>query len=305
MLFFSQKQKPTMTNAQDNKTTFVSAGLKDKYETQKLHVDVNLVDKDILDVEKFKQWRQEYANAEFIMEDGKFVCDWAIEKMSKSMHNVVNPNDIVDAYGADTLRLYVMFLGPLELSKPWDTAGIEGVHRFLKKFWRLFFRSEEFYLSHEPLTNAELKILHRTIKKVRDDIENFSFNTAVSAMMICVNELVDLHCCKRAALQPLTALIAPFAPHIAEELWHLMGEQGSVCTAPYPDYEEKYLMETTFDYPISFNGKVRFKMTLALDMKEDEARQQVLQDPNTTKYSEGRQIRKIIFVHGKIINIVV
>jgi leucyl-tRNA synthetase len=290
---------------QENNPVFVSTGLKDKYETQKLHVDISLVEKDVLNIEQFKQWRPEYANAQFILEDGKYICDWAIEKMSKSMYNVVNPNDIAEMYGADTLRMYVMFLGPLELSKPWDTAGIEGVHRFLKKLWRLFFDSKGvFCVSEESLNNQELKILHRTIKKIREDIENFSFNTAVSCFMICVNEFYELKCNKRAALQPLILLIAPFAPHIAEELWHLLGNDSSVCMAAFPEYDTKYLTETTFNYPISFNGKVRFNKTLQLGISAQEAEQQILSDPDIIKYIDKKEVKKIFFVEKKIVNIV-
>jgi carbamoylphosphate synthase large subunit len=295
----------TIPNKKEYVNTFVSTGLKYGYATQKLHVDVNLVDKDVLDVDKFRAWRPEYSDAKFILEDGKYVCDWAIEKMSKSMHNVVNPNDIADAYGADTLRLYVMFLGPLELSKPWDTAGIEGVHRFLKKLWRLFFNVDgNFCVADEPLSAIELKILHRTIKKIREDIENFSFNTAVSAFMICVNELTDLHCNKRGVLQPLTLLIAPFAPHIAEELWHLLGNTGSVCHAAFPVFDEQFLTETTFDYPVSFNGKMRFKKTLPLGMSTQDVEREILADPAAIRYLDGKQVKKIIFVEGKIVNVV-
>jgi leucyl-tRNA synthetase len=285
--------------------TFVSAGLKDRYDTQKLHVDISLVDKDILDIEKFKQWRSEYASAEFILEDGRYVCEWAIEKMSKSMHNVVNPSDVADAYGADTLRMYVMFLGPLELSKPWDTAGIEGVHRFLRKLWRLYFDGEgRVSISEEPLTAAELKTLHKTIKKVGGDIEAFSFNTAVSALMICVNELFDLRCNKRGALQPLALLLAPFAPHAGEELWRLLGNKDSVCYAPFPDYDQKYLAETEFEYPVSFNGRVRFKKRLPLGITAQEAQQQTLADPAAVKFMDGKKAKKVIFVEGRIVNIV-
>ena len=285
---------------------FVSAGLKDAYLTQHLHVDIGLVDGDILDIERFRAWRPDYANAEFILEDGKYVCGWAIEKMSKSMHNVVNPTDVADLYGADALRLYVMFLGPLELSKPWDAGGIEGVHRFLRKLWRLFFDAQgNFAPSDAPLDPAELKTLHRTIKRVRGDIERFSFNTAVSAFMICVNELSERQCGKRAALQPLAALLAPFAPHIAEELWHRLGNQGSVCAAAYPNFDERFIAETSFDYPVSFNGRVRFKKRLPLGISAQEAESAVLADPACAKAMDGRTAKKVIFVEGKIVNVVV
>ena len=237
---------------------FVSLGLKKQYETQEIHVDVNIVRNDLLDLDAFRAWRPEFADAEFILEDGKYVCGWAIEKMSKSMFNVVNPDNIVEDYGADTLRMYEMFLGPLEQSKPWDTNGIDGVHKFLRRFWRLFYnRDGEYVVSGEAPTAAELKSLHKTIKKVGEDIEHFSFNTSISAFMICLNELGG--CNKRAILEPLVVLIAPFAPHIAEELWESLGHTTSVCDASFPEYDEKYLVEDSIEYPISFNGKMRYK----------------------------------------------
>lgn len=283
--------------------TFVSYGLKDKYRTQEIHVDVNIVKNDILDLEAFKAWRPEFKDAEFITEtDGRYVCGWAIEKMSKSMFNVVNPDFIVDNYGADTLRMYEMFLGPLEQSKPWDTNGIDGVHKFLRRVWRLV----EGVNDAKP-TQAELKTLHKTIKKIGEDIENFSFNTSVSAFMICVNELYDHKTTARAILEPLVALLAPFAPHIAEELWHRMlghAESESVCDAPYPVYEEKYLTESAFDYPVSFNGKMRFKRTFDLTMTPDAIAEAIKGDEQTVRYTDGKPIRKVIVVPGKIINVV-
>ena len=283
---------------------FVSLGLRDQYETQEIHVDVNIVRNDVLDLEAFRKWRPEFADAEFILEDGKYVCGWAIEKMSKSMFNVVNPDYIVEAYGADTLRMYEMFLGPLEQSKPWDTNGIDGVHKFLRRLWGLFYdRFGEFKLTDEKATPAELKTLHKTIKKVREDIENFSFNTSVAAFMICLNELGD--CPKREIVEPLVVLIAPFAPHIAEELWHTLGHESSVCDAKYPEFCAEYLVENSHEYPVSINGKMRFKKEFALDMPNDEIIAAVLADPAAQKWTEGREPKKVIVVKGKIINIVI
>ncbi len=285
---------------------FVSHNLKDKYDVTPIHVDVNIVSNDILDIEAFRKWRPEFENAEFILEDGKYVCGWAVEKMSKSMWNVVNPDTIVERYGADTLRMYEMFLGPLEQSKPWDTNGIDGVHKFLRKFWRLFHNNaNEFEVSANEPTAQELKVLHKTIKKVTEDIEKFSFNTGVSAFMICVNELSDLKCNKRAILEPLTVLIAPYAPHIAEELWHLLGHGTSVNTAAWPKFNEEYIKESTFTCPISFNGKTRFTLELPLNLKADEVEKIVLADENTLKYLDGKQPKKVIVVPNKIVNIVV
>ncbi|MDR2467002.1 MAG: leucine--tRNA ligase [Prevotellaceae bacterium] len=284
--------------------TFVSRGLKDGYKTTELHADVNIVNNDILDIKQFRTRKPEYETAEFILEDGEYRCGYGVEKMSKSLYNVVNPDDIVVTYGADTLRLYEMFLGPLEQSKPWDTKGIDGVHRFLRKFWRLFHDEEGFYVSDEPAGKDELKILHKTIKKVRGDIESFSFNTSVSAFMICVNELGALKCNRRAVLQPLTVLISPFAPHIAEELWHLLGNRTSVVKASFPEYDESLLVEDSFDCPVSFNGKTRFKLPIPLDASEDDIKAAVLADPQTQRIMKGKEAKKIIAVKGKIVNVV-
>ncbi len=285
--------------------TFVSYNLKAQYDVTPLHVDVNIVSNDILDVEAFKNWRPEYNNAEFILEDGKYVCGWAVEKMSKSMFNVVNPDVIVEKYGADTLRLYEMFLGPIEQSKPWDTNGIDGVHRFLKKLWALFYGNQDaLQVTEDEPTPDELKSLHKLIKKVTYDIEHFSYNTSISAFMICVNELGGLKCTKRAILEPLVIVLAPFAPHIAEELWHELGHETTVCDAQWPAYEEKYLIENTANYAISFNGKVRFNLALPADMSKEEVEKAALAHEYSAKWLEGKQIRKVIVVPKKIVNIV-
>ncbi|MDD4992934.1 MAG: leucine--tRNA ligase [Paludibacter sp.] len=284
--------------------TFVSLNLKDKYETTQLHVDVNIVSNDILDTEKFKNWLPDYANAEFILEDGKYICGWAVEKMSKSMYNVVNPDDIVEKYGADTLRLYEMFLGPLEQSKPWDTNGIDGVHRFLKRLWSLFYKDGNLLVSDETPTADELKILHKTIKKITFDIENFSYNTSVSAFMICVNELFTLKCSKRGILEPLSILLAPFAPHVAEELFYVLGNEGTVCDAIFPVCNEEYLKESAIKYPISFNGKVRFMLELPADMSKEDVEKAALANELTIKQLDGNSPKKVIVVPGKIVNIV-
>ena len=282
---------------------FVSLGLKKEYDTQEIHVDVNIVKNDVLDLEAFRQWRPEFRDAEFILEDGKYVCGWAIEKMSKSMFNVVNPDYIVEAYGADTLRMYEMFLGPLEQSKPWDTNGIDGVHKFLRRLWAKFYnRDGEFLVNDEKATPAELKTLHKTIKKISEDIENFSFNTSVAAFMICLNELGE--CSKREILEPLTALIAPFAPHIAEELWHAMGHDTTVCDAKFPEFNSEYLVENSFEYPVMINGKLRFKQEYALDMEQNAIAEHIVTTEGTQKWLEGKAPKKIIVVKGKIINIV-
>lgn len=284
--------------------TFVSLNLKDQYETTQLHVDVNIVSNDQLDIEAFKNWLPDYANAEFILEDGKYVCGWAVEKMSKSMYNVVNPDVIVEKYGADTLRLYEMFLGPLEQSKPWDTNGIDGVHRFLKRLWTLFYKDEKFVVNNELPTADELKILHKTIKKITFDIENFSFNTSVSAFMICVNELFALKSNKKSILEPLVILLAPFAPHISEELYQALGNNESVCDATFPICNEEYLKESSVKYPISFNGKVRFMIELPVDMSKEEVEKTALSNEQTIKQLDGKAPKKIIVVPGKIVNIV-
>lgn len=285
---------------------FVSFGLKDQYETQPIHVNVNIVSNDVLDTEAFKKWMPDFANAEFILEDGKYICGWAVEKMSKSMFNVVNPDDIVEKYGADTLRLYEMFLGPLEQSKPWDTNGIDGVHRFLRKFWGLMFNgSETLNVSDAEPTAEELKILHQTIKKVTYDIEHFSYNTSVSAFMICINELSRLKCNKRAVIEPLAILIAPFAPHIAEEIYHMLGNEGTVCNATYPLCNEAYLVENTVKYPISFNGKTRFMLDLPAGASKEDVEKAVLENEQTAKFLNGATPKNVIVVPGRIVNVVI
>ena len=286
--------------------TFVSLNLKDQYEVTPLHVDVNIVSNDILDLEAFKAWRPEYAEAEFILEDGKYICGWAVEKMSKSMFNVVNPDMIVEKYGADTLRMYEMFLGPVEQSKPWDTNGIDGVHRFIRKFWSLFYsRTDEYLVKDEPATKEELKSLHKLIKKVTGDIEQFSYNTSVSAFMICVNELSNLKCNKKEILEQLVITLAPFAPHVCEELWDTLGHETSVCDAAWPAYNEEYLKEDTINYTISFNGKARFNMEFDADAASDAIQAAVLADERSQKWIEGKTPKKIIVVPKKIVNVVV
>ncbi len=285
---------------------FVSYGLKDKMATDELHVDVKLVDGVELDTEAFRKWRPEFADAEFILEDGKYICGTAVEKMSKSKYNVVNPDDIVAQYGADTFRMYEMFLGPIDVSKPWDTKGIEGVHRFLKKCWRLYVDEQRGWcVTDEPATEAELRVLHKTNKKVAEDIERFTLNTSVSQFMICCNELAALNCHKRAILEPLVILIAPFAPHLAEELWHRFGNATSVMDASFPTAEEKYLTETSKKYPVAVNGKPRVEMEFSLDMAQEEIEKQVLADATILKWLEGKAPKKVIFVKGKMINVVV
>ena len=285
---------------------FVSKGLKDQYDTTPIHVWVNLVKNDILDTEAFKNWRPEYKDAEFILEDGKYVCGWAIEKMSKSMYNVVNPDDIIAEYGADTLRLYEMFLGPVEASKPWDTNGIDGCFRFLKKFWNLFWEknSDKLAVNDEEASKDSLKSVHKLIKKVSEDIEKFSYNTSISAFMIAVNELGQQKCHNRQLLQDMVVLIAPFAPHIAEELWHALGNEGSVCDAQWPSYDEKYLIESEMQLTISFNGKARFQMNFAADATNDQIEKAVLADERSAKYIDGKDILKVIVVPKRIVNIV-
>lgn len=288
-----------------NTNTFVSYGLKDQYETTEIHVDVNIVRNDRLDIEAFKAWMPDYATAEFILEDGEYICGWAIEKMSKSMFNVVNPDMICDTYGADTLRLYEMFLGPLEQSKPWDTKGIDGVNRFLRKVWRLFYDRDGFIVTDEKATPEELKALHKLIGKVRSDIESFSFNTAVSAFMIAVNELTDLKCSKREVLEQLIVLLSPFTPHIAEELWEALGHKESISFASFPEYIEAYTIENTCTYAVSFNGKMRFTVELPVDMSREDVDAHVRGLEQTAKYVAGGNIVKVIVVPGKIVNIVV
>lgn len=296
-----------LTNPTDpTRPTFVSLNLKDQYEVTPLHVDVNIVTADVLDLDAFRAWRPEFANAEFILEDGKYVCGWAVEKMSKSMFNVVNPDMIVEKYGADTLRLYEMFLGPVEQSKPWDTNGIDGCHRFLKKFWGLFYnlRSGEWMPNEAEATAEQLKSVHKLLKKVKGDIENFSYNTAISAFMICVNELSQAKCTNQELLSQLVIAIAPFAPHIAEELWATLGKEGSVCDAQWPEYEEKYLVENEIQLAISFNGKARYQKTFAADADNATIEKEVMADERSEKYLEGKQIVKVIIVPKKIVNIV-
>ncbi len=288
-----------------NTNQFVSYGLRKEYDTTAIHVDVNIVKNDILDTEAFKAWRPEFNNAEFVLEDGKYVCGWAVEKMSKSMFNVVNPDIIVEEYGADTLRLYEMFLGPLEAHKPWDTNGIDGVHKFLKKLWRLFFNGETFEVSDAAPTKAELKVLHKTIKKIQDDIERFSFNTSISAFMICVNELTALKCNNKAVLQDLLILLAPFAPHIAEELWEKCGNTTTITKAVFPTFNASFVQEDTHEYPVSFNGKMRFKLELPLSLSKDEIEKEVLANEKAQKWIDGKTPKKVIVVPKKIINIVI
>ena len=288
-----------------NTNTFVSLGLKNQYETTEIHVDVNIVHNDRLDIEAFKAWMPDFATAEFILEDGEYICGWAVEKMSKSMFNVVNPDMICDTYGADTLRLYEMFLGPLEQSKPWDTKGIDGVNRFIRKVWRLFYDRDGFIVTDEKASADELKALHKLIGKVRSDIEEFSFNTAVSAFMIAVNELTDLKCNKREILEPLIILLSPFTPHIAEELWEALGHKESITYAAYPEYIEAYTIENNCTYAVSFNGKTRFTVELPVDMPREEVDAYVRGLDQTAKYVAGGNIVKVIVVPGKIVNIVV
>ncbi len=285
--------------------TFVSLNLKGNYDTTPIHVDVNIVSNDRLDIEAFRNWNPEYKNAEFILEDGEYICGWAVEKMSKSMFNVVNPDDIVERYGADTLRLYEMFLGPLEQSKPWDTNGIDGVHRFLKKLWNLFYDKDTLAITDEEATADELKALHKLINKVSTDIENFSFNTSVSAFMICVNELTSLKCRKRAILKELVILLAPFTPHLCEELWSLLGFEPSVCDAPWPVYNAEFTKESTINYAISFNGKMRFNMSFPADAAREDIEKAVLEAEQSAKWIDGKTPKKIIVVPNKLVNIVI
>ncbi|MDE5799937.1 MAG: class I tRNA ligase family protein [Paramuribaculum sp.] len=289
-----------------NTNTFVSLNQKDKYDVTPIHVDVNIVSNDVLDTEAFRRWRPEYATAEFITEpDGRYICGYAVEKMSKSMFNVVNPDDIVEQYGADTLRLYEMFLGPLEQSKPWDTNGIDGVNRFIKKLWNLFYKDNTWQVNDSEPTAENLKSLHKLIKKVTQDIESFSFNTSVAAFMICVNELTTQKCRSRKVLRDLIVVLAPFAPHVAEQLWHDLKEEGTVCDAQWPVYNEEYLRESTQRYAVSFNGKARFNIEVAAGTDKDEVERKALEDPAAARWLEGKTIKKIIVVPGKIVNVVV
>jgi len=294
-----------INNEGPDKGKFVSLALKDRYDVTPIHVDVNIVQNDVLDLDAFRNWLPEYKNAEFILEDGKYICGWAIEKMSKSMFNVVNPDMIVEKYGADTLRIFEMFLGPVEQSKPWDTNSIGGSHRFLNRFWNLVApccNSDE--AKQTAATPEELKSLHKLIKKVTQDIENFSYNTAISAFMICTNELTALKCTNKEVMTTLVTLIAPFAPHIAEELWEQLGGQGSVCDAPWPTWNEEYLVENQVTMAVAFNGKVRFEVQLAADAANDVIEQTVRQDERTAKYTDGMQIMKVIIVPKRMVNIV-
>ena len=285
---------------------FVSAGLKDQYETNAIHTDVNFVDGFELDIEAFKKWREEYTDAEFILEDGKYICGSEVEKMSKSKYNTVNPDDLVYKYGADTFRMYEMFLGPVELSKPWDTKGIEGVHRFLKKFWRLFADElKGLIVTDEAATPEEQKVLHRNIKKIEDDTERFSFNTAVSGFMIATNELTDLKCHKRSILEPLLVLITPYAPHIAAELWSLLGHTSHILDAAYPVFDPKQVVESSKEYPISINGKLRTTLDISLAAAQSDVEALVLANEVVQKWLEGKAPKKIIFVKGKMVNIVI
>jgi leucyl-tRNA synthetase len=287
-----------------DKGKFVSFGLKDQYTTTPIHVDVNIVSADVLDMDAFRAWRPEYENAEFILENGKYICGWAIEKMSKSMFNVVNPDMIVEKYGADTLRLYEMFLGPVEQSKPWDTNGIDGCHRFLRKFWNLCTTGCDPETANEEATPDNLKSVHKLIKKVTQDIETFSYNTAISAFMICVNELSQQKCKNKELLKTLVILIAPFAPHIAEELWEQYGEQGSVCDSQWPVWDEQYLVESQVKLGIAFNGKTRFEMQFPADADNQSIQDAVLADDRAKKYLDGFQVAKVIIVPKRMVNIV-
>jgi leucyl-tRNA synthetase len=284
---------------------FVSNGLKKDYETTALHTDVNIVDNDILNVEAFKKWREDFNSAEFILEDGKYICGVEIEKMSKSKYNVVSPDDIAEKFGSDTLRLYEMFLGPLEQSKPWNTNGITGVHGFLKKLWKLFYGSGTFAVSNDEATKSELKTLHKTIKKITEDIERFSFNTSVSNFMICVNELTDAKCNKRTVLEPLLICLSPYAPHITEELWKQLGHTESISTAPFPEFNEAHLVDDSINYPVSVNGKLKFTLELPSTLSAQEVEAEVMNHDQTLKLLEGKQPKKVIVVHKKIVNMVV
>jgi leucyl-tRNA synthetase len=285
---------------------YVSLGLKDQYATDAIHVDVNIVDGVELDVEAFKKWRSDYETAEFILEDGKYICGTEVEKMSKRLYNTVNPDDVVNKYGADTFRMYEMFLGPVEQSKPWETKGIEGTHRFLKKLWRLFYDEVKGKVwNNDKATDADLKVLHKAIKKIEEDTERFSFNTAVSAFMVCTNELADLKCNKKEVLEPLVIMLSPYAPHIADELYHALGNEGSVLDADYPELNDEYLVESTKQYPISINGKLRTTINISVDASEKEVKEIVLHNAVVQKWLDGKHPKKIIFIKGKMVNVVI
>ena len=287
--------------------TFVTYPKRKEYDTLPMHVDVSLVSNDILDIAAFKRWRPELADAEFVLEDnGSYICGWEIEKMSKSKYNVVNPDDIIHQYGADTLRMYEMFLGPIEQAKPWNTNGIDGVFKFLRKFWNLFFNNEDvFEVSDAAGTDEELKILHRTIKKAKEDIDRYSFNTSIAEFMICVNDLTALNCNKRTILEPLVIIISPYAPHITEELWHKLGHDTTINDATFPMLDESYLVEDSHEYPVSVNGKMRAKMIFPLDMPKEDIEKQVLAAEAIQKWLDGKPPKKVIVVHKKIVNVVV
>ena len=288
-----------------NSNKFVSLGLSNQYETVPIRVDVNLVENDVLDIEQVKAWRAEFADAEFILEDGKFICDYEIEKMSKRWHNVVNPDDVIKQYGTDTFRIYEMFLGPIEQHKPWDTKGIDGISRFLNRFWRLFFENEQFKVSDEKPEEEELKSLHKTLQKVTEDIESFSFNTAISALMVCVNDLTKIKCNKKAILEPLVIALSPFAPHIAEELWAKLGHESSVVAdVQFPEYNEEYIKEDVFEYPVAINGKTRTKIKFAVDAPKEEIEREVLGAEALSKWLEGTTPKRVIVVPNRMINIV-
>jgi leucyl-tRNA synthetase len=289
-----------------NSNQFVSAGLKDQYDVDALHVDVNIVDGLELNTAAFKKWKPDFADADFILENGKYLCGAAIEKMSKSYFNVVNPDQVVEKYGADTFRMYEMFLGPLEASKPWDIKGIEGVHRFLRKFWRLFVHEEKgLIVKNDQVTEAEWKALYKTLKKVEDDTERFSFNTAVSSFMIGVNELTDLKCHKRQVLEKLLIALTPYAPHVCDELWHLMGNVGTVLNATYPVIEEKYLIESAKNYPVAVNGKTRTELNISLEATQQQVEELVLNNDVVKRWLEGKSPKKVIYVKGRMVNIVI
>ncbi len=289
----------------NNTNRYVSYGLKEKFETTAIHIDVNFVNNQVVNIDALRNWREEFNTATFELENGKLICGSEVEKMSKRWHNVVNPDMICEEYGADCLRMYEMFLGPLEQSKPWNTNGITGVYNFLKKLWRLFFDEGAFHVSDESPSKQELKALHKTIKKIKEDIERFSFNTSVSTFMICVNELTELKCNKRQVLEPLIITLSPFAPHIAEELWNRLGNESSISQATYPVYEESYLAEDSFEYPVSVNGKTRFKINLPLQSSKEEVEKEVLTAEELKKWLNGNTPKKVIVVPGRIVNVVI